>query len=368
VITSAGAAPAALPRTSTDRPVRERIRPALFYSVVVPGLFLAAVAGVVVGSTSLEWSMVVQVLASKVVPAGWIDLGGITRADEAIVWMIRLPRVLVAAIVGAGLATAGAMMQSLFRNPLAEPSLTGVGPGAVFGAVTVFVTGWGAASVVALPLASIASALLALLLVYTIATRGGTTPITTLLLTGIAVGALLTAMSSLLISINIVTWQAAQEIVFWMMGGLDSRTWAHVWISAPFVLVGFCAALLQARTLDVLLLGEETAASLGVDIEPAKRLLVVTSAVLTGASVAVAGLVGFVGLVVPHAIRLLLGPTHRTLLPASALAGAAFVILCDLVARTVRPPAEIRLGVVTALCGAPFFLMLLVRRLRAEQE
>jgi iron complex transport system permease protein len=228
----------------------------------------------------------------------------------------------------------------------------------------VFVTGWGATSVVALPLASIVSALLALTLVYAIATRGGSTPITSLLLTGIAIGSLLTAASSLLISLNIVTWQVAQEIVFWMMGGLDSRTWAHVWISAPFVLVGFGAAVLQSRTLDLLLLGEETAQSLGVDIESAKRFVVVTAALLTGASVAVAGLIGFVGLVVPHAVRLLLGPGHRTLLPASAVAGAAFVMLCDLAARTVRPPAEVRLGVVTALCGAPLFLILLMRRLR----
>jgi iron complex transport system permease protein len=356
--------------TVSDRraPVGGRIAPTAFYALVAPMLVLAVVGGVVIGSTSLEWSMVLRVLAAKALPVAWLDLPAITRADEAIVWHIRLPRMLVAAIVGAGLATAGAMMQSLFRNPLAEPTLTGVGPGAVFGAVAVFVTGWGATSVVALPLASIAAALVALFLVYWIATRGGTTPITTLLLTGIAVGAFLTAMSSLLISINIVTWQVAQEIVFWMMGGLDSRTWAHVWISGPFVIVGFCAALMQSRTLDLLLLGEETAASLGVDVEPAKRLLVTTAAILTGASVAVAGLVGFVGLVGPHAVRLLLGPAHRTLLPASALAGATFVILCDLAARTVRPPAEIRLGVVTALCGAPVFLMLMIRRLREAHE
>jgi cobalamin transport system permease protein len=285
-----------------------RLLPAVFYAVVVPVLIVAAVAGVVIGSTTLEWPMVVRVLAMKLVPAGWVDLPALTRADEAIVWLIRVPRVLVAAIVGAGLATAGAIMQSLFRNPLAEPSLTGVGPGAVLGAVAVFVTGWGTASVIAVPLAAIASALLALLLVYTIATRGGSTPITTLLLTGIAVGAFLTATSSLLISVNIVTWQVAQEVVFWMMGGLDSRTWAHVGISAPFILVGLGAAMLQARTLDLLLLGEEAAVSLGVDVEPAKRLLVATSALLTGASVAVAGLVGFVGLIVPHTVRLLLGP------------------------------------------------------------
>jgi iron complex transport system permease protein len=342
--------------------------PALFHSIAAAVLALAAVAGVVIGSTTLEWSMVLHVLAVKLVPAGWIDLAPISRTDEAIVWLIRLPRVIVAGIVGAGLATAGAIMQGLFRNPLAEPSLTGVGPGAVLGAVAVFVSGWGAASVVAVPFAAIACALLALIVVYTIATRGGSTPITTLLLTGIAVGSFLTAMSSLLISMNIVTWQVAQEIVFWMMGGLDSRTWAHVGISTPFVLVGLGAAMFQARTLDLLLLGEETAVSLGVDIEPTKRLLVATSAILTGASVAVAGLVGFVGLIVPHAVRLLLGPGHRTLLPASAIAGAAFVILCDLAARTVRPPAEIRLGVVTAMCGAPLFLMLMMRRFREVQH
>ena len=347
--------------------VQGRISPVLFYSVLVPVFVVAGIGAVAIGSTSLEWSLIARVIAWKTLPAGWADVGTITRADEAIVWLIRLPRVLVAAIVGAGLATAGVMMQGLFRNPLAEPSLTGVGPGAVLGAVAVFVTGWGATSVVALPLASILSALVALLLVYGIATRGGVTPMTTLLLAGIAVGSLLTALSSLLISINIVTWQAAQEIVFWMMGGLDSRTWAHVWLSLPFVLVGLVAALLQSHTLDLMLLGEETAASLGVDVEPAKRLLVATSAVLTGASVAVAGLVGFVGLVVPHAVRLLLGPAHRPLLPASALAGATFVILCDLIARTVRPPAEIRLGIVTALCGAPLFLLLLMRRFKEEE-
>jgi len=157
-------------------------------------------------------------------------------------------------------------------------------------------------------------------------------------------------------------------MVFWMMGGLDSRTWAHVWLCAPFVLIGIVAALLQARTLDVLLLGHEAAAALGVDVELAKRTLVTTSAVLTGASVGVAGLIGFVGLIVPHAVRLLLGPAHRTLIPASAVAGATFLIACDLLARIVRPPAEVRLGVVTAICGAPFFLVLLVGRLREVHE
>jgi iron complex transport system permease protein len=340
----------------------------VFYALVVPLLALAAMAGVVIGSTSMPWSTVLDVVAIKLLPASWVDSSAVTPADQAIVWLIRLPRVLVGALVGAGLATAGAIMQSLFRNPLAEPNLVGVGPGAVLGAVIVFATGWASVWVVAVPFASIGCAMLALFLVYGISTRGGATPVTTLLLAGLAVGAFLTAISSFLLSINIVRWQVAEQMVFWMMGGLDSRTWAHVWLCAPFVLIGIVAALLQARTLDLLLLGHEAAAALGVDVEGAKRLLVVTSALLTGASVGVAGLVGFVGLIVPHAVRLLLGPAHRTLIPASAIGGAAFLIGCDLVARIVRPPAEVRLGVVTAICGAPFFLALLIGRLREAHE
>lgn len=345
-----------------------RLRPAVFYAIIVPLLVAAGIAGVAVGSTSLEWSTVVRVIAHELLPASWSDPAAIHRADEAIVWLIRVPRVVVAAMVGAGLATAGTIMQSLFRNPLAEPASTGVGQGAVLGAVIVFATGLGTTSVAALPAGAIVSAALTLFVVYRIATRGGVTPVTTLLLVGFSVGSLLAATAYLILSVSIVNWQIAQEIVFWMMGGLDSRTWAHVWLSAPFLVVGLTAALLQVRTLDLLLLGEETAASLGVDVETAKRLLAATSALLAGASIAVAGLVGFVGLIVPHAVRLLVGPGHRVLLPASAVAGATFVIACDLIARTVRPPVEIRLGIVTALCGAPFFLIVLVRRLREAHE
>jgi iron complex transport system permease protein len=207
-------------------------------------------------------------------------------------------------------------------------------------------------------------AVIALVLVYAMSTRGGITPVGTLLLAGIAVTALLAAVSSLLLSLSIVNWQVAQEIVFWMMGGLDARSWVHVWLCAPFVLLGLVAAVLQARDLDLIQQGEETAAAFGVEVEGAKRFLVITAGILTGASVAVAGMVGFVGLVVPHAVRLLIGPSNRALIPASALSGAAFLILCDLVARTAHPPVEIRLGVVTALIGGPLFIALLLRRYR----
>jgi iron complex transport system permease protein len=336
----------------------------LFYALLLPILFVSAVVAMAIGSTSLGWETVLRVVGGKMLPGSWVDTARVTQADRVIVWLIRIPRVLVAACVGAGLASSGVIMQALFRNPLAEPSLVGAGAGAVLGGVISFVAGWSVTSVISLPIAAMTGALLALALVYAMATRGGVTPVTTLLLSGVAAGSLLSAVSSLLLSVNIVNWQMAQDIVFWMMGGLDARTWTHFWLCAPFVLLGLVAAMIQARDLDLLQQGEETAASFGVDVESAKRMLTITTAVLTGASVAVAGMVGFVGLVVPHAVRLVLGPSNRTLLPASAVAGAAFLILCDLAARTIHQPTEIRLGIVTALLGGPVFIALLIRRYR----
>ena len=344
-------------------------RVSLFYGVMLPALVLCALAAVAIGSTPLAWPVILKVCALKVLPAAWpgalgIDLSNVSATDQLVVWIIRIPRVLVAAAVGAGLGTAGAIMQGLFRNPLAEPGLMGIGPGAALGGVIAFVTGWGARSVIPLPLLAMTGALLALALVYTMATRGGVTPMATLLLAGVATGSFVSALTSLLLTLNIANWQIAQEVVFWMMGGLDARTWTHFWISAPFVMLGLVAGMVEARELDLLMQGEEAAASLGVNVEATKRTLIITVAILTGASVAVAGMVGFVGLLVPHAVRLLLGPSHRVVLPASAIGGAAFLILCDLLARTIHPPTEIRLGVVTALCGGPFFLALLMRHYR----
>jgi iron complex transport system permease protein len=330
----------------------------------LPVLFLALLAGVGIGSTSISWSIILRVVEFKLLPHAWTSAIPIAKADQVIVWLIRVPRVVVAFFVGAALASAGVIMQALFRNPLAEPGLVGAGAGAVLGGVISFAFGWSATSVLSLPLLAMLGALLALALVYTMATRGGVTPVSTLLLSGVATAALLGAISSLLLSVSIVNWQIAQDIVFWMMGGLDARTWTHVWLCAPFVVLGLAASLLQTSDLDLLQLGEETAASFGVDVESSKRMLTLTAAILTGAAVAVAGLVGFVGLVVPHAVRLVLGPSNRSLLPASAITGGAFLILCDLVARTIHPPTEIRLGIVTALLGGPVFIFVLLRQYR----
>ena len=341
---------------------KRRLSAPVFYAALLPILTASILAGIAIGSTTLDWRTVVHVAGLKLLPAGWVNPGGITKADTVIVWLIRIPRVVVAGFVGMGLAVAGAVMQGLFRNPLAEPSLVGTGSGAILGAVISFAAGWSVRSVVSLPIAAMIGAFVALVIVYVMATRGGVTPVGTLLLAGIAVTSLLTAVSSLLISITIVNWQIGQEIVFWMMGGLDARSWTHVWLCAPFVLLGFAAAMFQTRDLDLIQQGEETAASFGVDVESSKRFLGLTAAILTGAAVAVAGGIGFVGLVVPHAVRLLVGPSNRALIPASALTGAAFLILCDLLARTIHPPVEISLGVITALVGGPLFIGLLMRR------
>jgi len=336
---------------------------AAFLVVIVIILCGAAVTAVTTGSTHVALPVSLRVVGAKLLPSG-VSQEGVSRADEIIVWMIRVPRVIVAGCVGAGLAVAGVLMQGLFRNALAEPNIVGVGSGAVLGAVLVFVSGLAVKSVIAVPVAAFCGALFALIAVYALATHGGTTPVSTLLLSGIALAALLTAISSLIISLSISNWQIAQEIVFWMMGGLDSRTWTHVWMCAPFIVLGMTVSLYYSRDLDLLIEGEDSAAAFGVEVQASKRALLLAAALLTGSCVAVAGTIGFVGLIVPHIVRLFVGPLHRRLLLSSAITGAAFLIICDLLARTIHPPAEIRLGILTAAFGAPFFLFLLLRKYR----
>lgn len=346
------------------RSVRSLAAP-LYFLTATAALAVAALAGVAIGSTEIGWEAVLRAIASKCLPEGWVDSGSLTEAEQVIIWQIRMPRVIVAGLAGCGLAVAGTQVQAVFRNPLAEPSVIGSSQGAALGAVIAFITELATRSALWLPLFAFVGALIALFAVYAVASRAGRTPVATLLLAGIALGALISAATSMLISLNFVNWQVASEIVFWMMGGLDGRTWTHVWISAPFVAIGASVALWYVRDLDLMLLGEEASASLGVEVERVKRSILGTAALLTGTAVAVSGVIGFVGLVVPHVIRILLGPAHRALLPASVLSGAVFLIVCDILARTVYAPTELRLGVVTALFGAPLFLYLL-RRKRME--
>ena len=354
--------------SNTDRQAVEApastARTALFFALVLPALAVSIVAAIACGAASMEWRTVVRVLGVHLLPGGVIDAGGLDQADDLIVWSVRLPRVILAVLVGGALAVAGAQMQAIFRNPLAEPGLVGVGAGGALGGVLAFVTGAAALAPPLLPLFAFSGGLAALVLVYAIATRGGCASTGELLLTGVAVSVVLGSATSFLISMNLANHQMLQQISFWSMGGLDSRTWLHVQLCLPFVGVGLLLALYFARDLDLLAQGEETAMTLGVNVEYVKWAILVASAMLTGASVAVAGMVGFVGLIVPHVMRLLVGPAHNRLIPACGLSGGLFLVLCDLASRTVASPAEIPLGVITALCGGPFFLYLLQRRMR----
>jgi iron complex transport system permease protein len=282
------------------------------------------------------------------------------RAQAAIVYLIRFPRVLAAALVGASLALSGVVMQGLFRNPLADAGIIGVSRGGALGGVIVISTGMAATSFVALPCATFAGALCTAFAVYFFTTRKGRTPLTTLLLVGIAANSVLASLTSLILSLS-SDYEISRQMLFWLMGGLDGRGWTHVQMAVPFVFCGFLPILFLSRDLNVLLLGEETAISLGLNVELMRRILLALSALMAGAAVAVSGTIGFVGLIIPHMMRLLVGPDHRSLLPTTALGGAIFVVWCDLLARTLVPAEELRLGIITAFVGGPFFLYLLLR-------
>ncbi len=335
-----------------------------YFAAVTLLLILSITISIALGSTSIAPGVVVRVLMSHLLPAGWVDVSAVAEPQQAVVWMLRTPRVLVAALVGAALAVAGAQMQGLFKNPLASPDIVGTSAGGAFGAVLALATGLAAHSLFYLPVFSFVGALVALFAVYVISTRHGRTPIATLLLAGVALTALIGAATSFLITMTWVRYEVAQEILFWLLGGLDNRTWAHFWLAVPCLVVGVGVSLVYTRELDLLLTGEETANSLGVEVEHVKRIVLTSAALLTGTAVAVSGVVGFVGLIVPHIVRLVIGPAHRRLIPASALTGATFLVLADLLARTLHRPEEIRLGIVTAAFGAPFFLYLLLRHRR----
>ena len=282
---------------------------------------------------------------------------GAPRTDRIIVLDVRLPRIALAAFVGLALATAGTVMQGFFRNPMADPSIIGVSSGAAVGAVATIVLPFAFPFGLELQGAAFVAATLTAFGVYLIATQSGHTPTATLLLAGVAVQTFLGAVISLLL---LHSGQSLRRVVYWLMGHLGGTTWDEVRVIAVTLPPLFVVLLFYARDLNVLLLGEEEAHSLGVNVERTKRILLGVSSVVTAAAVAVTGVIGFVGLIVPHGMRLLVGPDHRILLPTSALAGATFLVATDTLARS--GPAEIPVGIVTAALGAPFFLYLLRSR------
>jgi len=315
-----------------------------------------------VGSVQIPFLTTCRVLLSQ------LPLVDITPSwpstTETIILEIRLPRVILAGLVGAALAIAGATYQGLFRNPLADPYLIGVAQGAALGAVIGFLLpfDWHGMGVGVIPLLAFIGALISVAIVYSLARVGKTLPMTTLILAGVALGALWGSIVSYLI---ITSGEKMHGIIFWLMGSFSLSEWSEVKVVLPYVVVGVVIILLYARSLNVMQLDEEQAQQLGIAVEKVKLILLAAATLITAAAVSFVGTIGFVGIITPHAVRLIWGPDHRFLLPLSVLSGAIFLILADLVARTALAPTEIPIGAITAICGAPFFLYLLRRRKRA---
>ncbi len=328
----------------------------------------------VVGIVVLAGALVASMMWGAVtVPGGTVIRAlfgspGVSDSQRAIIMQVRLPRTLMAAIIGAGLSLAGAAFQGLFRNPLAEPYVLGVSSGASFGAVLAMVVGIQirVLGVGAVPVMAFAGALITTFVVYNLARWNGEVDVTTMLLAGIAVSAMFSALISLLLTF--ARERVIGSAVFWMMGGLSGANWARLYlIAGPFLLGSLCLWWM-AHPLNAFLLGEEEAHNLGVNISVLKKTVLVIASLLTASAVAASGAIGFVGLMVPHAVRAFVGPDHRRLFPGVAVAGAGFLILADTAARTVLAPMELQVGILTAMLGGPFFIYILQHHRRTPMN
>jgi iron complex transport system permease protein len=315
-----------------------------------------------IGSVPISLGTTASIIADKL---PFVDLTPTWDSGTAtIILDIRLPRVILAGLVGAALAIAGATYQGIFRNPLADPYLIGVAQGASLGAVIGFLlpAAWNLSGFGIVPLFAFIGAILSTVVVYLLSRVGKTLPVTTLILAGVALSALLGSIVSFLIITNA---DMIHSIMFWLMGSFSMSRWQEVLIVLPYIVAGSAVILIFARLLNVMQLDEEQAQQLGVNVEKFKLILLGAATLITAASVSFVGTIGFVGIIIPHAVRIIWGADHRFLLPLAILTGAIFMILTDLVSRTVLAPTEIPIGVITAICGAPFFLYLLRRRKKA---
>jgi iron complex transport system permease protein len=271
---------------------------------------------------------------------------------EIIVMQIRIPRALLAALVGAALSTAGCAMQGLLKNPMADPYIIGMSSGASLGASLALLIG------IHLQATAFVFSVITIFLVYNISKVGRSVPVDTLLLAGIAVGSFLSAFTSFLVYIN----ESRDHVIFWMMGSFANSSWEKVGVSGLMILIGIFMLYRHAWSLNVMLLGEEQAQYLGINVESVKKYILLFASLITGAAVSVSGIIGFVGLIIPHVMRILVGPDHRILFPASTLSGAVFLIFCDMISTKVIPQESLPVGIITAMFGAPFFIYLLRKR------
>ena len=330
--------------------------------LLIVALIVTVLVSLNVGYAQISFANILAILG-KQVPFlnGFVDSSGVLPSDTAIILQIRLPRIIAGVIVGAALAAAGVLYQGVFKNPMADSYVLGVSAGAAVGAT--FSILFGVSFVIfgfrLVQVAAFLGALFAMFLVYNIARVGSRVQVTTLLLCGIAVNFFLFAIVALM---EVIAGDELHAIVFWLMGGFSNVLWRDIWAMLPFIIFGTVAAYFYARDLNLLALGEDTAQHLGVNVERAKLILLVLASLITGAAVSVGGLIGFVGLMIPHVTRLVIGPDHRILLPTSTIIGAIFLVICDDIARVVATPfastLELPVGIITMLFGAPFFILL----------
>jgi iron complex transport system permease protein len=334
----------------------------LIIFLLVAVLGLSVILCTTIGPAGIGFTDVLTMLLRRI-PwlASLIPRGDWPENYETIVFQMRLARVILAALVGAGLAASGVVLQGLFANPMADPYILGISQGAALGATAAMLSGVGlqALGIYAVPLIAFGAGLATSIMVYNLAKVGSRVQMSTLLLAGIAVGFFLSAITSYMMITN---GQNVHQILFWMIGGFAGRGWDHIKVLLPYFIIGYTLMHIYARKLNVILLGEEPAQHLGIDVEKMKKVLLVAATLTTASAVSVSGVIAFVGLIVPHAVRLMVGPDHRILLPTSALAGAIFLIVADALARTAAAPEEIPVGIITALCGGPFFIYLLRKK------
>ncbi len=326
--------------------------------LIVLFVSLLAIAVLAVGSGAV-WVPPVSIARMIAHGIGFHSVRLPPEIQVNIIAHIRLPRIIAALLVGSALAMGGVAMQGLFRNPMASPDILGVTSGGSLGAVIAINTGLFAANMYFLPLLAIAGALLAATLIYLISSYRGKTSLLFVVLAGLAISSFFNGMVSaiLLFSQN----YEVSQFIFWTMGGLEGRMWNQVTLPLPVLLPGMAVLFFFTRELNLFTLGEESAHSLGMHVERTKRIVLAVTAVVTGMAISISGPVGFVGLLIPHLFRMLVGPDHRILLPVSALGGALFLLLSDLMGRILIPPFEIRVGIITAVLGSPYFLYLIIR-------
>lgn len=324
-------------------------------------LLLVVIVCCCIGAVNIKISEAFKILINKIFNIN-IDISEIKTSSQTIIWKIRFPRILVALLVGGTLSVAGATYQGLLKNPMADPYVIGVSSGAAFGAA-IGISSKIIFNFLGLSFTSImafACAVIVMLIVYRIAKIGNKVPITTLLLSGIAIGNFLTAFTSL---IMIFSGDDLNKIFFWTMGSFSGKGWEQLFSILPYIVIGIAIIYFYSKDLNIILLGEDTASNLGVNVERVKRILLITSTIITAAVVSVSGIIGFIGLIIPHIARMIVGPDNKALIPTSFVFGAILLVICDTIARSILSQ-EIPVGLITSILGGPFFVYLLRNKKR----